>query len=64
MSGSLKITSQNETRKYLCEAEPVITRHGDRSALQLRVKSFGQYYCNFVWQTIGLITGGGGAGAG
>jgi len=56
MFGSMKITTQNETRKYLWEAESVIAWHGDRSALQLRVKSLGQYYCNFVWQTSGLIT--------
>jgi len=56
MFGSMKITTQNETRKYLCEAESVITGHGNRSALQLRMKSLRQYYCNFVWQTSGLIT--------
>jgi hypothetical protein len=42
----------------LCEAESVINRHGDRSALPLPVKCLGQYYCNFVWQTSGLIMAG------
>jgi hypothetical protein len=57
MFGSMKITTQNETRN-LCEAESVITRHGDRSALPLPVKCLGQYYCNCVWQTTGLTMAG------
>jgi len=58
MFGSMKITTQHETRNICVKQQSVITRHGDRSALPLPVKCLGQYYCNFVWQTSGLIMAG------